>query len=392
MPLQPRIELGVDQLTLTFFSPVIEKMQADPENKQLNSDFWLQYVDLVVLTILKKTRLEEVFGEQVEVMNYGKTQGYDSGYTLPHYDVAICWHSIFAYWKMGISLRIHAKAWHIFCDNFETKYGYQMNVVSFMQLIPDTDLYYSRFSRIDITADCFNYTNSSPDYIHSSLSSGKIIALNNEGNTPFRTQRAIETDGVHQTIELGSKQSPVFAVLYDKKTESISQHGYRYDDAIKCNSWLRIEVRYHDALAHQISADIKSMYQNDLKPYLAQRIVERYGFYNSANDEPIPITKDLLDIAANSSYGALSSPSPRDNDLLRSRDYLTSTSGLFSWLFKIRMTYDDIPDADRIAMDYLFDIYQRIYLPDAFGNYELNRWLSVHRTESRKRTLQELLV
>ena len=389
---EPRIEMGVDQFTVTFFSPLIEKMQADPDNKQLNSAFWNWHVNHVVMDVLKKTMLEDVFGEKIEIMKFGITQGYDSGYTLPNYDIAICWHSVFAYWKMGVSLRFHAKAWHTFCENYETKYGMPMDIVSFMRLISDNLVYYSRFSRIDFTADFFNYADSSPDDIHTALSRGMILALNRDGNKPFRTKRAIETNGVHQTLELGSKKSPVFAVIYDKKEESISCHGYRYEDALRCKSWLRLEVRFHDTLAHQISKDIKNMDINDLKPYLAQRIVERYAFYiNNVKREPIAITEDLLDIASGSDYGALSSPSPRDSDLLRSRDYLTSTSGLFSWLFKIRMTYDDVPDADRIAMDYLFDIYQLCYLPDAFQNYELKKWLSLHRTESRKRTLNELL-
>ena len=389
----PRLELGIDQYTLTCFSAEIAKMQSNPEDKHLNSDFWASYTNFVLNDLLKRSKLEDVFGENIVTMQYGLTQGYDCGYTFEHYKVAICWHSNFAFWRMGVSLRFSAEAWHTYCDNYRCKYNKPMNMVTFLQQIPDNHVYTTRLSRIDLTADCFDYDNISPEYIHEGLSNGYILALNSDGAVPFRTIRAIETNGIHETIELGSKQSPVFVVLYNKRAESIAKHGYRYDDAIRCKSWMRIEVRFHDELAHQISYDLKCMQPKELKAYIAKRIVERYGFYsNNTHNTPIPVTKDLLDIADGCPYGSLSSPTPRDNDLIRSRDYLTSTSGLFSWLFKIRMTYDDVPGADRIAMDFLFDVYQRAYLPDAYSNYELTRWLDVHRTESRKRTLQQLLV
>ena len=397
-----RIELGIDQWSATM-QP---RPKVDAKNgiyEEFNSEGWEWCCASLPWQIAEVLQIKEIFGCELNVKETGKTHGYSNGLSIANQDFAICWHSDFAYFTMGINIRFGAKTWHEYCEKYEKKYVVPPilpMLVKKLNLIHPTG-----FTRIDLTADFFDYTDISPDYINTEIDKKEIEVLSVKETAkelPDGTQKIIKTyrkayrgktayvrDKKAETLYIGSLKSPVFAVLYDKRAESIKKHGYRYKDALACKSWMRMEVRFHGDFAHQISDDFLSWQPADnMAAYIAKRIDDKYHFSYTKKVDKIPFSEDLRKTALGCGYGTLSRPHPRDNDLERSRDYMIKYSGLFSWLYKIKKVYG--ADMDKKACYWLFDLYNKSFTNSFVDNPEVKNWLKKHLDSARQVPFTEI--
>ena len=172
--------------------------------------------------------------------------------------------------------------------------------------------------------------------------------------------------------------------------------GYRYDEALQHESWVRFEASFlHDA-AHQLTEQLLSegMTAQDLQRWIARHITDKYRFVRPETGEATEFTADLMGVAAGSSVAALSTPSPRDNSLRQSIRYLRNGSGLYSTLFKVANIWG--PEAARELMDFLlceYEQYQDALLDGEFPYKlrELTAWLQRHAAETTKHPLTSYL-
>ena len=115
----------------------------------------MEYTVQEILDILiPKTQIENLF-EQMEIAEKGLIQGYNLGLTLVNrpWFLAICWNSNAP--DMGICVRFSVQAWIAYQMMYVKKYNEKTYVYSFLQMI-QSDLYDTRFSRIDLVADYQN--------------------------------------------------------------------------------------------------------------------------------------------------------------------------------------------------------------------------------------------
>ena len=71
---------------------------------------------------------------------------------------------------------------------------------------------------------------------------------------------AIDKDGAYETFYVGSRvgKSNGFLRVYTKKQEQIQAIGYRYDEALQHESWVRFEACFLHDYAHQLSEQLLS--------------------------------------------------------------------------------------------------------------------------------------
>ena len=134
--------------------------------------------------------------------------------------------------------------------------------------------------------------------------------------------------------------------------------GFRYNDALNCESWVRFEAVYRHDYAHQITEGILAVKTaQELSRLIARYICDKYQFFDVNTDDVTEFTSDLLGVAAGSSVAALGMTSPRDNTLSQSIRYLRNGSGLYPTLFKAFCIWGN--DADKQLMDFLWHDYER---------------------------------
>ncbi|EKC59164.1 replication initiation factor family protein, partial [human gut metagenome] len=69
----------------------------------------------------------------------------------------------------------------------------------------------------------------------------------------------LEKNLVTESIYIGSRAENAQSLLrvYDKKSEQISNNGFRLDEALQCDSWVRFEASYRGNYAHQITEQLE---------------------------------------------------------------------------------------------------------------------------------------
>ena len=279
----------------------------------------------------------------------------------------------------------------------------EMNIADFLHMVQD-DVYTTRLSRIDLTADYFDYTDEhirtaplSPDTIYTRLINGDYVVKNGNGHQSIRNMSGVDKGGAYQTFYLGSQKGKTngFLRCYDKKAEQLQTMGFRYNDALNCESWVRFEAVYRHDYAHQITEGILAVKTaQELSRLLARYICDKYQFFDVNTDDVTEFTSDLLGVAAGSSVAALGMTSPRDNTLSQSIRYLRNGSGLYPTLFKAFCIWGN--DADKQLMDFLWHDYERykdtlIEGKEPYKLRELTAWLQRHMAETAKYTLIDYL-
>ena len=201
----------------------------------------------------------------------------------------------------------------------------------------------------------------------------------------IRKTSFVGEDGAIQTIYLGSrsKGSKGFLRIYDKKMEQIKNNGFRLEDAIKNNSWIRFEVVYKGMYAHSITEELlkENLTDQEFASFIAKAVTQKYRLYDIEEGEYRIETKKLIEIAEKSNAARLRCDSPRDNSLRQSIQYIIFSSGLFSLIYKIEQLFG-IDGVDEF-IDYLKSCYVSNIWKGATMTRELNLWVKKHEDLSK---------
>ena len=386
------VYLGIDEFTLVL-QPV----------HRVIMDEWVMKAEEMIDEFIRLSRIEDVF-EKMELTNQQLIQGYTVCYKLAERPFLCCLCFNEGNEDMGVCVKFSATAYTMYKREYYYKYNETMNLPKFLRMV-QSNIYTQRLSRIDLTADYFNFPSAfakgeylHPNEIYYNLLQRKIKVTDHKGQSNIKTIASHNRDGIFETIYIGSKKkSNTFLRIYDKKQEQLDNHGYRYEEAENCSSWVRFEAVYRSTYAHQIGTvlmnDTLIQSDDDLQCFIAGKITDKYVFRDSANDEPLDFSEILLDIASGKEYGSLVCPSPRDNELLYSLFYIVQNSGLMITLAKADMTYAG-QDADKKIMEWLYKMYTDYY----FQRYadgkrpEVDKWLKKHRKTAKDYPLNDLLL
>ena len=129
--------------------------------------------------------------------------------------------------------------------------------------------------------------------------------------------------------------------------------------------------------------------QIELQQYIAQKITEKYRFYDTTTKNEMKYTRALLYIMNNAEFNHLSSVQVKDNDYMRSLKYLMNGSGLYPTLYKALEVWGE--GADKEVVKYLFDNYEKFYISEAHKKKDLRSWIKKHRADLRQQTLKDYL-
>ena len=173
--------------------------------------------------------------------------------------------------------------------------------------------------------------------------------------------------------------------------------GYRYDEALQHESWVRFEASFLHDYAHQITEQLLKNVSTtqDLQRLIAKYISDRYRFIDTSTGEVTAFSDDLIGIAAGTNAAALIAASPRDNTLRQSIEHLRSGSGLYPTMYKAYSIWGD--GADRQLIEYLYDDYVydfKIRLltgKDEYKMREMRLWLQKHGMETAKYPIESYL-
>lgn len=384
------LAVGVDEFTLVLQPPDKVKILE-----------WPDKIDEMLEIFLRKSRLEDLFGKMghAEKVQAGYTAGVTC-ITRPWY-LTISWNEDMP--NMGICVRYSAHAYAAYKQEYQQRYHTDMNIGVFLNTIQD-DAYNVRLSRIDLTADYFDYTDEhirtaplSPDTIYTRLKAGNYVIKDWKGHQSVRNISGFDKDGAYQTFYAGSQKGKTngFLRCYDKKAEQLQTMGFRYDDALNCESWVRFEAVFRHDYAHQITDGLKSVTTTqELLQTIANYICGKYQFFDVNNDALTEFSDDLMGIATGANIPVLNMPSPRDNTLKQSFVHLRSSSGLYTTLFKALEVWG--PGADKQLMDYLWEDYGKYkdkLLEDetSYKMQQIKLWKQRHAAELRKQSLSKYL-
>lgn len=134
--------------------------------------------------------------------------------------------------------------------------------------------------------------------------------------------------------------------------------GYRYGEALKYKSWVRLEVSFLHVYAHQITSELlrSSKSTQGLQKLIAKYISDIDRFIDTSTGEVTAFSDALIGIAAGVNPAVLNTVSPRDNTLRQSIEYLRAGSGLHATLFKAYKLWGD--KADEQLLKYLEYLYK----------------------------------
>ena len=306
---------------------------------------------------------------------------------------------------MGICVRYSAHAYATYKQEFKKRFQSDINIAVFLDMVQD-GAYTTRLSRIDLTADYFDYSDEllpgrqlSPDLIYERLKDGSYVVKNRNDRQSVRNMSAIDKDGTYETFYIGSRagKSNGFLRCYDKKQEQIKTMGYRYDEALQYKSWVRFEASFLHDYAHQITSELlrNSKTTQDLQKLIAKYISDRYRFIDTSTGEVTAFSDDLIGIAVGTNAAALIATSPRDNTLRQSIEHLRSGSGLYPTMYKAYSIWGD--GADRQLIEYLYDDYiydfklRLLTGKEEYKMREMRLWLQKHGAETAKYPLESYL-
>ena len=364
---------------------------------------WADIMDEIIDVFIAKSRLMDLFGEMAFAEKV--PAGYTNGLTFacrPWY-LVVSWHDDFP--SMGICVRFSAHAYATYKQEFKERFQSDINIAVFLNMVQD-GAYTTRLSRIDLTADYFDYSDEllpdrylSPDLIYERLKDGSYAAKNRNDRQSVRSMSAIDNDGAYETFYIGSRvgKSNGFLRVYDKKQEQIQSMGYRYDEAMQYKSWVRFEASFLHDCAHQMTEQLLSgnMTPRDLQQWIAKHISDKYRFVDASTKEVTSFTDDLIGISIGANVATLIAPSPRDNTFRQSLEHLRVGSGLYPALYKAFSMWGD--GADRQLIEYLYNDYvydYKIRLLTGQEEYKLREmrlWLQKHGAETVKYPLESYI-
>ena len=247
----PSLTVGVDEFTLVL--QPIDKVKITE---------WPEVAEEMMSIFLTKSKLTDLFGSMSPATKM--QAGYTSGLTFgnrPWY-LTISWHEDMP--AMGICVRFSAYAYASYTEAYMAQFQVEMNIADFLHMVQD-DVYTTRLSRIDLTADYFDYLDElfpnrplCPDAIYERLKDGSYTVKNWKDRQSVRNMSAIDKDGAYETVYIGSRKGKTngYLRIYDKKQEQVQTMGYRYDEALQHQSWVRFEASFLHDYAYQITSEL----------------------------------------------------------------------------------------------------------------------------------------
>lgn len=388
----PYLTVGVDEFTLIL----------QPTNKVIVID-WPDTMNEMIDVFVAKSRLMDLFGEMAFAEKV--PAGYTNGVTFacrPWY-LVISWHDDFP--SMGVCVRFSAHAYATYKQEFKERFQSDINIAVFLNMVQD-GAYTTRLSRIDLTADYYDYMDDllpdrllSPDLIYSRLKDGSYSIKNWKDRQSVRNMSGLDKNGAYETFYIGSRAGKTngFLRVYNKKQEQIQTMGYRYDEALQYKGWVRFEASFLHDYAHQITSELlrNSKTTQDLQKLIAKYISDKYRFIDTSTGEVTAFSDDLIGIAVGTNAAALIATSPRDNTLRQSIEHLRSRSGLYPTMYKAYSIWGD--GADRQLIEYLYDDYiydfklRLLTGKEEYKMREMRLWLQKHGAETAKYPLESYL-
>lgn len=366
---QPELNIGIDEMTIVLQS-----------TEKVAYYDWLNKVESMLEEFLSLSMTEKILGKLVPMCNK-KPAGYTNALTIedvPYY-FAVAYHEDFQ--SMGVCIKFSAYALATYLSEYEKQFNQQITVSDYLKMI-QSDIYSTRLSRIDMVADYKNYGyDLKPNTIYSKIKQGKYTVVNHKLHRTRQKFSAIEKNGAVETFYIGSKVENTKSILrcYDKKEEQLSKSGFRLQEAIHCTSWTRFEVSFKNKYAHQITDALLNEVNTplELQQFIAQKITEKYIFYDVDANDATEFSTELLSVISNNNFSYLRSEKPQDNALKQSINHLIKGSGLFPTLFKIRCVWGE--DAEHELIEHLYNLYETTYVPDALKDKEIRHWLKIHK-------------
>ena len=377
--MEKELSISIDEITLILLPT--------KENNVLD---WGKNRKDMVRVLLDKSKLEELYGETVQA-DKNSQPGYTHSLEFPNktFQFNISWHETFS--NMGICVHFSALAWATYQTDFFRKYNERTNVADFLRMV-QSESYVTRLSRIDFVADYKNFPPSvSPDVIYRGLTEGELMVRDYENRNRIQIMEGLNKKGEYHTIYLGSRKSHsrCFCRIYDKRIEQIQGMRPYYQEAVECASWIRHEVVFRQIYAQQITGELLENIHTEyeLQGFIAQKITEKYRFYEEGSSEPTEYTKALMGIIGNQQFSRLRNPSPRDNDLKSSIKYLRNGSGLYPVLYKISCIWGN--DAVKKLLELLYAEYDGKYKKEASKKKDIFLWLKKHQANLKNEQLED---
>lgn len=365
---EKKVLVGVDELTAVLMSAMI---YADGLAE------WEAKAEKMIKKFAQLANLEGIFGKQKELEG-SPPQGYTVAYQYgdnPFY-FAVAYHP--SHPKMGVIVKFSAYSWAVYCEKMET------DIKRFLGSV-QSKFYRIRLSRVDFTVDYQNWDMSVND-IYQKLKKKQLEIHNQKGGVNHSEINAQETDGKASTFYVGSRKTGtrLFLRVYDKKKEQVEKKGFRYKEALNTKSWVRFEAVFKADYAHQLTHIIMKTDEEKLADLIADKVAEKYRFYDLTNKEYTDFTTALLK-KSKEVFPRLRLESPRDNDFTRSLIHLVNGSGLFPAMHKCDETWGI--KSSLVLLKCLYDIYTYNYIP----NEDVQLWLKKYRSILLRHSLEEEL-
>lgn len=373
------VTVGVDEFSLVFFYPIDDVCND-----------WQSTAYSMIQEFIYKADIEMLLGKVVE-MHDKKPQAYSQAFTIENapYYFTIALHETFVH--MGILVRFSAHSWAVYQKRYFDFYGENINIGKFLSNI-ESPLYRYRLSRIDLTADYKNY-DLSPHSIYSRLKDESLQVLDCNYRHSKRKISSVERDLVTESFYIGSRAENSQSLLrvYDKKSEQISNNGFRLDEALQCDSWVRFEASYRGNYAHQITEQLEHITDDvSVSQFIVSKICDRYRFYDPLNSCFTDFTNDLLKIIECSNFHALRCESPANNSLNKSIQHIIYGSGLFPLIYKISVIWGEKAVAEFWSI--LYEIYKKYHKKKLEINPQIRAWLRKNFLSLSQQSLSDCFV
>ena len=360
------IFLGIDELTLV--------LTADKTLIKGLTD-WQSKAESMIAEFSRLASLERIFGMKKDLEG-NPPQGYKTAYQYgdnPFY-FAVAYHPSCP--KMGIIVKFSAHSWAVYCQRGQTD-------IKRLLLSVQSKSYHTRLSRVDFTVDYQNW-DMTVDGIYQNLINGRLEIRDHKNQANHSEIGAYEINGKSSTFYIGSRKegSRLFMRIYDKRAEQLEKKGFRLQEAMNTESWVRFEAVFRRDYAHQLTDIIMRTEEEKLADLIANKVSEKYRFYDLESGKYTDFTTALLE-KAEGVFPRLRLESPRDNDFARSLKHLVTGSGLFPTLYKC----DDIwgNGSAKELLKCLHDIYKNGYAP----NDDVRLWLKKHKSTLEKQSFRD---
>lgn len=367
------ILLNVDEFTLTMLLTAKDSL-----------DEWVKCAEEIIHQFVAISMVEQIFDGELSEMSCEKLEGYDKCYNLgiKDYYFAIAYHSYRM--DMGVCIKFSAKAWSIYQARYKKLYDDHIILPTFLQMLKCNINADVRLTRVDFTADYYNF-GIDLNELHSKLQTRELIVQDDADRSRIRKTSFVGENGMIQTIYIGSrsKGSKGFLRIYDKKSEQIKNSGFRLEDAVENNDWIRFEMVYKGIYAHSIAEELlkQDFTEQEFAWFIAKVMVQKYRLYDVGKQEYRIESQKLIEIAEKSNAARLRFDRPQDNSLRKSIKYIVFSSGLFSVVYKIEQLFG-AEGVDEF-INYLRGCYVENIWKGETMTRELNAWLKKHADLSK---------